>query len=230
MLDELKAEVLSANCDLPRYGLVTFTWGNVSGIDHDRGLVVIKASGVPYEGMTSDDLVVVDLEGVVVDGTRKPSSDTPTHIELYRQYAEIGGIVHTHSTWATSWAQAGRDIPAFGTTHADYFFGDVPCTRPLSNAEINGAYEYETARVIIETFTQRDLAPLATPGVVICEHGPFSWGANAHDALHNAVVLEEVARLAYNTQVLSPEKMPISRALLTKHYQRKHGPKAYYGQ
>jgi L-ribulose-5-phosphate 4-epimerase len=230
VLDALKADVLAANCDLPRYGLVTFTWGNVSGIDRERGLVVIKASGVPYDGMTTEDLVVVDLDGSIVEGSRKPSSDTPTHLELYREYGDIGGIVHTHSSWATSWAQSARDIPAFGTTHADYFYGDVPCTRPLTADEINGAYEHETARVIIETLTQRGVAPLAMPGVIVCEHGPFTWGATAHDALHNAVVLEEVARLAFNTQLLAPQKGAISEALLTKHYQRKHGPNAYYGQ
>ncbi len=230
MVEALKQRVLEANLELPRYGLVTFTWGNVSEIDRERELVVIKASGVPYEGMTTDDMVVVDLDGTVVEGTRKPSSDTPTHLELYREFSTIGGIVHTHSSWATSWAQAGKPIPAHGTTHADYFFGEVPCTRPLTAEEINGAYEHETARVIVETFNNRNIDPVDMPGVIVCEHGPFTWGADANDALHNAVVLEEIAKLAHRMLAIAPDKQAISDVLLTKHFRRKHGPNAYYGQ
>ena len=230
MLEALKREVLEANLALPTYGLVTFTWGNVSAIDRDKGLVVIKPSGVAYDGMSVDDMVVVDLDGKVVEGSRKPSSDTPTHVELYAAFEALGGIVHTHSAWATSWAQAGRGIPALGTTHADYFFGDVPCTRPMKREEIEGSYEYETARVIIETFAEREINPAHIPAVVVSGHGPFTWGKDAHEALHNAVVLEEVAKLAYRALSLSPDKGPIQEELLTKHFQRKHGPKAYYGQ
>jgi len=230
MLKALKLQVLEANLALPRYGLVTFTWGNVSAIDRKKGLVVIKASGVPYEGMTVDDMVVLDLDGNIVEGKRKPSSDTPTHIELYREFESIGGIVHTHSSWATSWAQAGIGIPAFGTTHADYFYGEIPCTRPLTPEEIQGSYELETAKVIIETIRQRQSDPKAVPGIIVSEHGPFAWGMDAEEALHNAVVLEEVAKLAHRTLTLVPDKKQISPVLLSKHYLRKHGPGAYYGQ
>lgn len=228
MLEALKRQVLEANLALPKYGMVTFTWGNVSGIDRERGLVVIKPSGVPYETMGIDDLVTVDLEGNVVDGRLKPSSDTPTHLALYRAFPGIGGIVHTHSPWATSWAQAGRAIPALGTTHADYFYGEIPCTRPMTREEIEGDYELETGRVIIETFRDKD--PLAVPGVLVHGHAPFAWGKDAAEAVHNAVVLEEVAKIGLHTLLLRPEAAPISQALLDKHYLRKHGKNAYYGQ
>ena len=228
LLEGLKREVLEANLDLPKYGLVTFTWGNVSGIDRKSGLVVIKPSGIPYEEMTVEDLVVVDLDGRVVEGKRKPSSDTPTHLVLYRAFPQIGGIVHTHSTWATSWAQAGKGIPALGTTHADYFYGEIPCTRPLSAEEIRGAYEEETGNVIVETFRGKD--PAQVPGVLVHSHAPFSWGASASDAVHNAVVLEEVAKLAAITCSLSADVQPMSQTLLDRHFLRKHGPNAYYGQ
>lgn len=230
MLTELKEAVLQANLDLPKYGLVTFTWGNVSGIDRETGLVVIKPSGVSYETMCLDDMVVVDLDGNVVEGSLKPSSDTPTHLELYRAFGDIGGIVHTHSRNATSWAQAGRDIPAYGTTHADYFYGDVPCTRTLTREEIEGAYEDNTGRVIIETFSERDLEALEMPGVIVHSHGPFSWGKDAAEAVHNAVVLEEVAMMALRTEQIRPGMRGMQQELLDKHYLRKHGKNAYYGQ
>ena len=229
MLKELKKQVLEANLLLPRHGLVTFTWGNVSGIDRESGLVVIKPSGVPYEGMRISDLVTVDLAaGRVVEGTRKPSSDTPTHLALYRAFPAIGGAAHTHSRWATSFAQAGRDILPMGTTHGDYFYGAVPCTRPMTEAEIRGEYEKETGRVIAETFFGRD--PAAVPGVLVYSHGPFTWGGDAMDAAHNAVVLEEAAFLNFHTLLLNPAQGPIADALLDRHYLRKHGPAAYYGQ
>lgn len=228
MLEQLKSEVLQANLDLPKHGLVTFTWGNVSGIDRERGLVVIKPSGVPYETMTVDDMVVVDLDGNVVGGHRKPSSDTPTHLVLYRAFPGIGGIVHTHSPWATSWAQAGRGIPALGTTHADYFYGEIPCTRPMTEEEIRGAYERDTGTVIVEAFQQRD--PLQVPGVLVHAHAPFAWGTDPDNAVHNAVVLEEVAKMAYHTFMLNPDAEPMSQHLLDKHFLRKHGANAYYGQ
>lgn len=228
MLEQLKSEVLQANLDLPKHGLVTFTWGNVSGIDRERGLVVIKPSGVPYETMTVDDMVVVDLDGNVVGGDRKPSSDTPTHLVLYRAFPGIGGIVHTHSPWATSWAQAGRGIPALGTTHADYFYGEIPCTRPMTEEEIRGAYERDTGTVIVEAFQQRD--PLQVPGVLVHAHAPFAWGTDPDNAVHNAVVLEEVAKMAYHTFMLNPDAEPMSQHLLDKHFLRKHGANAYYGQ
>lgn len=228
MLKQLKEEVLEANLALPRYGLVTFTWGNVSGIDRESGLVVIKPSGVPYEEMKLEHMVVVDLQGNIVEGDYRPSSDTPTHLALYRAFAEIGGIVHTHSTWATIWAQAGKAIPALGTTHADYFYGEIPCTRPMTKEEIEGDYELETGHVIIETFAGR--SPMATPSVLVHEHAPFSWGKDASEALHNAVVLEEVAKMAYHTVHLNPQVTSMNSALLDKHYLRKHGANAYYGQ
>lgn len=208
--------------------MVTFTWGNVSGIDRERGLVVIKPSGVPYETMGIEDMVVVDLDGNVREGKLKPSSDTPTHLVLYRTFAGIGGIVHTHSPSATSWAQAGRAIPAFGTTHADYFYGEIPCTRPMTKEEVAGDYEAETGNVIAETFKERD--PLAVPGVLVHGHAPFAWGKDPDEAVHNAVVLEEVAKMGLNTLLLNPDARPISQALLDKHYLRKHGKNAYYGQ
>ncbi|HWJ77880.1 MAG TPA: L-ribulose-5-phosphate 4-epimerase [Niallia sp.] len=230
MLDKLKEEVLLANLALPKHQLVTFTWGNVSGIDREQNLVVIKPSGVPYDELKKEHLVVLDLEGNIVEGDLRPSSDTPTHLALYRQWKEIGGIVHTHSPWATSWAQAGRNIPALGTTHADYFYGDIPCTRKLTELEINRAYELETGNVIIETLTQKGIDPVAIPGVLVTGHAPFCWGKNADQAVHNAVVLEEVAKMALHTLQLNPEVEYIDQYLLDKHYLRKHGANAYYGQ
>ncbi|RTG68894.1 L-ribulose-5-phosphate 4-epimerase [Serratia marcescens] len=230
MLTQLKQQVLEANLDLPRHKLVTFTWGNVSAIDRERGLVVIKPSGIAYEAMTLEDLVVVDLEGKVREGHRKPSSDTATHLALYRAFADIGGVVHTHSRNATIWAQAGQPIPALGTTHADYFYGDIPCTRPMSEAEIAGDYEGETGKVIIETFNQAGRDPQQVPGVLVYSHGPFAWGKDAADAVHNAVVLEEVAIMAMATRQLAPAIAPMQPELLDKHFLRKHGKHAYYGQ
>lgn len=230
MLNELKRQVLAANLSLPAYGLVTFTWGNVSAIDRQSGLVVIKPSGIAYEAMTLEDLVVVDLEGKVREGHRKPSSDTATHLVLYRAFADIGGVVHTHSRNATIWAQAGQPIPALGTTHADYFYGDIPCTRPMSEAEIAGDYEGETGKVIIETFNQAGRDPQQVPGVLVYSHGPFAWGKDAADAVHNAVVLEEVAIMAMATRQLAPAIAPMQPELLDKHFLRKHGKHAYYGQ
>jgi L-ribulose-5-phosphate 4-epimerase len=228
LLKKLKQAVLEANLDLPKYRLVTFTWGNVSGIDREKGRVVIKPSGVPYEELKLEDLVVLDLEGNVIEGKLKPSSDTPTHLALYNAFPSIGGIVHTHSSWATSWAQAGRSIPALGTTHADYFYGEVPCTRKMTAAEIEGAYELDTGNVIVETF--KDLNPAQVPGVLVNCHAPFSWGNDPHNALHNAVVLEEVAKIAYRTFVLQPTVEAMDQTLLDRHFLRKHGAMAYYGQ
>lgn len=228
MLDALKKQVLEANLLLPKYGLVTFTWGNVSGIDRSQGLVVIKPSGVSYDGMSVEDMVVLDLEGKVVEGKWKPSSDTPTHLELYKAFPDCGGIVHTHSRWATSFAQAGRGIPAMGTTHGDYFYGEIPCTRPMSDEEIKGEYEKETGKVIIEAFEGKD--PAAIPGVVVYSHGPFAWGKDAMDAVHNAVVMEEVAFMDLHAMMLNPQLGPMQQTLLDKHYLRKHGKNAYYGQ
>ncbi|MDD6032528.1 MAG: L-ribulose-5-phosphate 4-epimerase [Oscillospiraceae bacterium] len=228
MLKKLKEQVWKANMLLPAHGLVTFTWGNVSGIDRDRGLVVIKPSGVPYEQLQPSDMVVVDLlSGQRVEGELNPSSDTPTHLELYRRFPNIGGVVHTHSTWATIFAQAGRGIPAYGTTHGDYFYGEIPCTRALTEEEIAGNYELQTGIVIAEAFRQRD--PDAMPGVLVKSHGPFSWGASPKEAVHNAVVLERVAMMAYHTEQLG-NTTPMDQALLDKHYLRKHGENAYYGQ
>jgi len=228
MLDELKEQVLRANLALPEHGLVTFTWGNVSGIDREKGLVVIKPSGVPYSSLRKEHLVVVDLDGNKVEGELKPSSDTPTHLVLYRAFKNIGGIVHTHSPWATSFAQAGRGIQAFGTTHADYFYGEIPCTRKMTAEEINGEYEKETGNVIVETFSGKD--PMDMPGVLVNMHGPFAWGKDAMDAVHNAVVLEEVAKMAFNTIMLNPGIRPMDTVLLNRHFFRKHGANAYYGQ
>lgn len=228
MLEELKKTVCDANLLLPGYGLVTFTWGNVSGIDRERNLVVIKPSGVPYESMTADDMVVVDFDGKVVEGKWKPSSDTATHIELYKAFPKCGGIVHTHSRWAATFAQAGIDIPAMGTTQADYFYGDIPCTRPMTDEEITGEYEKETGKVIVETFSSRD--PAAIPGVVVYSHGPFAWGTDAMNAVHNAVVMEEVAFMDWHAMMINPEKTGMQQTLLDKHYLRKHGKNAYYGQ
>lgn len=228
MLEKLKENVLAANLSLPAYRLVTFTWGNASGIDREQGLVVIKPSGVSYERMTAEDMVVVDLDGRVVEGSRKPSSDTATHLELYKAFPEAGGIVHTHSRWATIFAQAGRGIPALGTTQGDYFYGDVPCTRPMSDAEINGAYEKETGTVIAETF--RTLDPVQIPAVLVHSHGPFTWGKDAEEAVRNAVVLEEIAFMDWHTMQLDPPFTHMQQTLLDKHYLRKHGANAYYGQ
>ena len=228
MLEELKRTVCEANLLLPKYGLVTFTWGNVSGIDRKSGHVVIKPSGVPYEGMTAEDMVVVDLDGKVVEGKWNPSSDTATHVELYKAFPDCGGIVHTHSRWATTFAQAGMGIPAMGTTHADYFYGDIPCTRKMTEAEIKGEYEKETGKVIVETFADKD--PAAIPGVVVHSHGPFAWGTDAMNAVHNAVVLEEVAFMDWHAMTINPEKGRMQQELLDKHYLRKHGKNAYYGQ
>ena len=228
MLERLKEEVLKANLLLPQFGLVTFTWGNVSGIDREKGLVVIKPSGVEYDTMTADDMVVTDLDGNVVEGKYKPSSDTPTHVELYKAFPNIGGIVHTHSRWATSFAQAHRDIPALGTTHGDYFYGDIPCTRLMTAQEIGGEYEKETGKVIIETFKDKD--PDAIPAVLVASHGPFSWGKTPYEAVHNAVVLEEVSFMALQAITLNPEISRMQSELLDKHYLRKHGKNAYYGQ
>ncbi|PLY45912.1 L-ribulose-5-phosphate 4-epimerase [Lelliottia sp. F153] len=227
-MQQLKQQVYDANMDLPRYGLVTFTWGNVSAIDRVRGWVVIKPSGVAYDVMQPEDMVVVDLEGNVIEGRWNPSSDTATHLALYRRYPTLGGVVHTHSTHATAWAQAGFAIPALGTTHADYFFGDIPCTRALTEAEVQGEYELNTGKVIIETIGECE--PLHTPGIVVWQHGPFAWGKNAHEAVHNAVVLEEVAKMAWIAHGINPQLQPIDRYLMNKHYLRKHGPDAYYGQ
>lgn len=229
MLEKLKEQVCKANLELPKYGLVTFTWGNVSGIDRELGLVVIKPSGVEYDGMSPDDMVVVSLEtGERVEGKWKPSSDTATHLALYRAFPNIGGIVHTHSRWATSFAQAGKGIPAYGTTHADYFYGEIPCTRKMTPEEIAGEYELETGNVIIETFS--NCRPDDIPAVLVHSHGPFTWGTDPHNAVHNAVVLEELAFMAYHTTALTPGIAPMQSELMDKHYLRKHGKNAYYGQ
>ena len=227
MLKTLKERVLHSNLSLVKHGLVIFTWGNVSGIDREKGLVVIKPSGVSYDDMKADDMVVVDLEGNVAEGDLNPSSDTPTHLVLYRNFEKIGGIVHTHSEWATSWAQAGRSIPAYGTTHADYFYGEIPCTRKLTRKEIDKDYELNTGKVIVERFKELDYEAL--PGVLVKGHAPFAWGTDPEEAVHNAVVMEEIAKMALRTEVLG-NKNPVDMYLLDKHYMRKHGKKAYYGQ
>ena len=228
MLEELKTKVLQANLELVKHRLVTFTWGNVSGIDREKELVVIKPSGVEYDVMAADDMVVVDLDGNVVEGKWKPSSDTPTHLELYKAFQNIGGIVHTHSRNATAWAQAGRGIPAYGTTHGDYFYGEIPCTRKMTLQEIGGEYEKETGSVIIETLKDKSADDI--PAVLVHSHGPFVWGMDADNAVHNAVVLEELAFMAYQTEILNPNVKMMQQELLDKHYLRKHGKNAYYGQ
>ena len=231
MLKELKEQVCQANLQLPKYGLVTFTWGNVSAIDRASGLVVIKPSGVDYSDMTADDMVVVDLEsGERVEGKWKPSSDTDTHLVLYRAFPELGGVVHTHSRWATTFAQAGRGIPPLGTTHGDYFYGEIPCTRRMTEAEIAGKYELETGNVIIETFRERGIDAAQVPAALVFSHGPFAWGKDAMDAVHNAVVLEEVAFMALHAIQLNPNAERMQQELLDRHYLRKHGKNAYYGQ
>jgi len=230
MLEQLIQEVWAANMQLPKLGLVLFTWGNVSGIDREKGLVVIKPSGVEYDEMKPEDMVVVDLNtGAVVEGSMRPSSDTPTHLELYRNFPDIGGVVHTHSRWATAWSQTKRSVPAFGTTHADYFYGDIPCTRLLTEAEISGDYELETGRVIVETFAGRDA--MECPAVLVASHGPFTWGKDAADAVYHAAVLEEACALAYLTDSMPGANVGrMQQELLDKHFLRKHGKNAYYGQ
>ena len=230
MLESLKQQVLEANLLLPKFGLVTFTWGNVSAINRETELVVIKPSGVPYEGMTAEDMVVVDLSGKVVEGKWKPSSDTPTHVELYKAFPNIGGVCHTHSSYATSWAQAGRDIPCYGTTHADHFYGDVPCIRCLTKTEIDEGYERNTGTLIVSEFARLHLDQVAMPAVLLKNHGPFTWGKDAVAAVHNAVVLEECAKMAYRTEQINPSVRPAPQELQDKHYLRKHGKNAYYGQ
>lgn len=228
MLDDLKKEVLEANLALVEYNLVTFTWGNVSGISRKDNLIVIKPSGVPYDRMTKEHMVVVDMEGNVVEGDFKPSSDTPTHILLYKKFTEIGGVAHTHAPWSTSWAQAGKGIPALGTTHGDFFYGEIPCTRAMTKQEINGEYELETGNVIVETFN--NINPMEMPAVLVNSHAPFTWGKDPAQAVESSVVLEEVAKMAYRTIHLNSEISPMDQTLLDKHYLRKHGDKAYYGQ
>ena len=230
MLQELKRQVYEANMLLPQYGLVTFTWGNVSAIDRESGLFVIKPSGVEYESMRPEDMVVMDLNGNRVEGKLRPSSDTPTHLELYKAFPEIGGIVHTHSSYATSWAQAGRSIPCYGTTHADYIYGEVPCVRCLTKEEIDEAYETNTGKLIVSEFKRRKKEIMAVPAVLCKNHGPFTWGKDAKDAVHNAVVLEEVAKMAYRTESINSKVEPAPQELQDKHYYRKHGAGAYYGQ
>lgn len=230
MFEELKKKVLEANLLLPKYGLVTFTWGNVSEIDREKGVIAIKPSGVEYDKMIFNDIVIVDLDGKVVDGKLNPSSDLDTHLELYRNFKNIGGIVHTHSRNATSWAQAKKDLPALGTTHADYFYGNIPCTRLMSNEEIEGLYEKETGKVIVSTFNERDINPDMVPAVLVASHGPFTWGKDCFDAVHNAVVLEECAMMSLDSLKLNPNLEEMQKELLDKHYLRKHGKNAYYGQ
>ena len=230
MLEELKKRVYEANMLLPKYGLVTFTWGNVSEIDRESGVFAIKPSGVEYDSLTPDDMVLVNLKGEKVEGKYNPSSDTATHVELYKAFADIGGVVHTHSSYATSWAQAGRGIPCYGTTHADYIYGEVPCLRCLDKDEIEEAYETNTGILIVNEFNARKLDPVAVPAVLCKNHGPFAWGKDAHEAVHNSVVLEEVAKMAYRAETINPRIQPAPQELQDKHYYRKHGANAYYGQ
>jgi len=230
MLEKLKIDVYEANMELPKRSLVTYTWGNVSGIDRESGLVVIKPSGVDYEDLSTDSMVVLDLNGKIVEGKLNPSSDTKTHLELYKAFPDIGGIVHTHSPYAVAWAQANEDIPCYGTTHADYFYGPVPCTRQLTKEELDEDYEKNTGTVIIETFTKREINQNHVPGVVCASHGPFTWGKDANKAVYHAVVLEEVAKMALFTRQISPNAAPAPAHIQDKHFMRKHGPNAYYGQ
>ncbi|MCI1966483.1 MAG: L-ribulose-5-phosphate 4-epimerase [Oscillospiraceae bacterium] len=233
MLEELKREVWEANLELPKRGLITYTWGNVSGIDRSTGLFAIKPSGVEYDSLTPEDMVIVDLQGNVVEGKYRPSSDTATHVVLYRDFPQIGGIVHTHSVWAASWAQAARSIPCYGTTQADYFFGEIPCARPLTHEEIEEAYERNTGVVMSDLLKERaakGIDVLAVPAMLCAHHGPFTWGENAAKAVYNAVVLEEVAKMAANTESINPKCLPAPQYMIDKHYYRKHGPGAYYGQ
>ena len=230
MLEELKKKVYEANMDLPKYGLVTFTWGNVSALDRERRLFVIKPSGVEYDKLTPEDMVVMDFDGNRVEGKLNPSSDTATHLELYKAFPQIGGIVHTHSSYATSWAQAGRSIPCYGTTHADYIYGEVPCARCLTKEEIDEGYETNTGRLIVEEFKRLNKKPLEVPAVLCKNHGPFAWGKDAKEAVHNAVVLEEVAKMAYRCEIINKDVKPAPQELQDKHYYRKHGADAYYGQ
>jgi L-ribulose-5-phosphate 4-epimerase len=230
MLEELRQRVLEANLLLPKYGLVTFTWGNVSAIDREKGLVVIKPSGVEYDRMTAADMVITDLDGNVVDGALRPSSDLATHLVLYKAFPSTGGVVHTHSRWATTWAQAGRGIPAYGTTHGDYFYGEIPCTAAMTPEEIRGEYEHSTGIVITRRFSELNYDAAQMPAVLVKNHGPFAWGGDALEAVHNAVVLEEVAMMAIQTELLNASVPPMPQELLDKHYLRKHGENAYYGQ
>ncbi len=230
MLEELKKQVYEANMMLPEYHLVTFTWGNVSGIDRERGLFVIKPSGVDYDKLRPEDMVVVDLDGNKVEGDYNPSSDTKTHVVLYNAFEKIGGIVHTHSPWVTSWAQAGRAIPCYGTTHADYLYGEVPLVRNLTKAEIDEGYEWNTGVLIADHFKENNIDPIAMPAVLCKNHGPFTWGKDAHEAVHNAVVLEECAKMAARCELINSHVVPAPQILQDKHYLRKHGPGAYYGQ
>ena len=230
MLDDLKQKVLEANLLLPKYGLVVFTWGNVSGIDREKGLVVIKPSGVDYDIMKTEDMVVTDLDGNVVDGKLKPSSDLATHLEFYKHFKDIGGVVHTHSVNAVAWAQAGKDIPALGTTHGDYFYGQIPCTRLMTEEEIRNNYELNTGKVVIEEFEKRHVDPNQMPGVLVHSHGPFTWGKDPFDAVHNSVVLDTLAKMALKTISINGDVGSMQNELLDKHFLRKHGPGAYYGQ
>ncbi|MCQ2534207.1 MAG: L-ribulose-5-phosphate 4-epimerase [Clostridia bacterium] len=230
MLEDLKQKVFEANKLLPKYGMVTFTWGNVSGVDREKKLIVIKPSGVDYETMTADDMVVVDFDGNVVEGKLRPSSDTPTHVILYNRFPNIGGVVHTHSSYATSWAQSGRSIPCYGTTHADYFYGEIPCVRTLTEQEIADDYELNTGVLIADEFEKNKVDYEAMPGVLCKNHGPFTWGKDPFEAVHNAVVLEEVAKMAYRAEVINKDINPAPQSLQDKHYFRKHGANAYYGQ
>ncbi len=230
MLDDLKQKVLEANLLLPKYGLVVFTWGNVSGIDREKGLVVIKPSGVDYDIMKAEDMVVTDLDGNVVEGKLKPSSDLATHLEFYKHFKDIGGVVHTHSVNAVAWAQAGKDIPALGTTHGDYFYGQIPCTRLMTDDEIKNNYELNTGKVVVEEFEKRHINPNQMPGVLVHSHGPFTWGKDPFDAVHNSVVLDTLAKMALKTITINGDVDSMQRELLDKHFLRKHGPGAYYGQ
>ena len=230
MLEELKKQVYEANMELPRRGLITYTWGNVSGIDREKGLFVIKPSGVDYDKLSPEDMVVMDMEGNRVEGRYKPSSDTPTHLEIYKAFPNVGGVIHTHSSYATSWAQAGRSIPCYGTTHADYMYGDIPCMRCLTKEEIDEAYEENTGHLIVNYFKETGRDPMAVPACLCKNHGPFAWGKDPHEAVHNAVVLEEVAKMAFRSEIIEPRIQPAPQALQDKHYYRKHGANAYYGQ